>query len=244
MSELGAGWLPAVAVAALTAIALAQTMLLPLPVRSALLWAGGAVLCGGIALVGAVSQQGATAALDEQAAQIQAFWERLAALDAAVPEGSEAKPEDIFAAASDTISALRAKVASLQDEIKAVKEKYRNRTVGDEAAAGMAAYLKQYGPHRVVVSCAPDDVEAFTYANQITNVLKAAGWDAHGPEPTALFGSAMGINLFVHGAQAPEVAKILLGAFARFNIPYQSRVAPNNAIPDAQTVELFVGAKP
>jgi hypothetical protein len=33
----------------------------------------------------------------------------------------------------------------------------------------------------------------------------------------------------------------LLDGFAKFNIPYQSRVTPSQAIPDAETVELFIG---
>jgi len=39
------------------------------------------------------------------------------------------------------------------------------------------------------------------------------------------------------------VAKILIDAFARFNIPYKSGVSPSDAIPDPATVELFVGPK-
>jgi hypothetical protein len=34
-----------------------------------------------------------------------------------------------------------------------------------------------------------------------------------------------------------------LGGFAKFNIPYQSRVTPSGAIPDTETVELFIGTR-
>ncbi len=85
------------------------------------------------------------------------------------------------------------------------------------------------------------------YANQIANVLRAAGWEALGPETTTIFGEApaMGITLYVRGADAPpEAARLLIDAFTRFNIPYQSGVASSDAIPDPATVELFVGRKP
>jgi hypothetical protein len=32
-----------------------------------------------------------------------------------------------------------------------------------------------------------------------------------------------------------------LDGLAKFNIPYQSRVTPSGAIPDTETVELFIG---
>ena len=45
----------------------------------------------------------------------------------------------------------------------------------------MTDYLRRAGGNRVVVSCVPDDVGAYGYAKQIANMLRAAGWDAHGP---------------------------------------------------------------
>jgi hypothetical protein len=115
----------------------------------------------------------------------------------------------------------------------------------------MAEYLRQSGSplgnRRVVVSCLPDDVEAYGYANQIANVLRAAGWEAPGVETTTIFGQAAAMDILVYvraGAQPPEAARILLDAFARFNIPFQSGITPSEAIPDPATVELFVGHKP
>ena len=99
----------------------------------------------------------------------------------------------------------------------------------------------------MVVSCVPDDVEAYTYANQIANVLRASGWEALGPETTTIFGeaAAMGVALYVRGGGAPpEAARLVLDAFTRFNIPYRSGITPSDAIPDPATVELFVGHKP
>ena len=39
-------------------------------------------------------------------------------------------------------------------------------------------------------------------------------------------------------------ARILIDAFNRFNIPYQSGIAPSDAIPDPMTTEIFVSHKP
>ena len=49
------------------------------------------------------------------------------------------------------------------------------------------------------------------------------------------------INIFVNSADRSDTAKVLLDGFAKFNIPYQSRVTPSQAIPNAETIELFIG---
>jgi hypothetical protein len=108
-------------------------------------------------------------------------------------------------------------------------------------------YLRPFGSHRVVVSCAPDDVEAYAYANQIAAMLRAAGWDAPGVETTTIFAMApvMGVRLYVRsGVAPPDAAKILIDAFTRFNIPFESGVTPSETIPDPATTELFVTKKP
>ena len=47
----------------------------------------------------------------------------------------------------------------------------------------------------------------------------------------------------MNGDNSSDTAKILLGGFAKFNIPYQSRVTPSGTIPDTETVELFIGTQ-
>jgi hypothetical protein len=127
-----------------------------------------------------------------------------------------------------------------------LREKAKVRSIDNNTAAKLVDYLRQFGSRRAVVSCVPGDPEAFTYANQLTNLLRSAGWDAHGPETTSIFGDApaMGIRLFVRSGVAPDTAKILLDAFSRFDIPYKSGTTSNDAIPDNTTVELFVSHKP
>lgn len=141
---------------------------------------------------------------------------------------------------------LAARLQTLEDQIAKLKESTRGRTVSADTAAKLADYLRPFGAHRVVVSCVPDDVEAYRYATQITDVLKAAGWDARGPETTTIFGAvtAMGINVYDDGNRGADATKILLDGFAKFGIPYQSRVPPREALPENETVELFIGTKP
>jgi hypothetical protein len=150
----------------------------------------------------------------------------------------------------DAVDAARPRPAqpmeTLEKPTKGPETEGRRRTVSAATAAKFADYLRGFSSHRVIASCAPDDLEAYDYANQLVNILRAANWDAEGPEVTEIFGDlrAVGINLYVNAYNHSDTVKILLDAFAKFNIPYQSRVTPSQAIPDTETVELFVAAMP
>jgi len=145
--------------------------------------------------------------------------------------------------ASQTVSELTKQVEALEDRVRLLEKHKQVRIITHEAAGNFAAYLKQFGGRRVVVSCIPDDIEAYQYANQLVNVLQAGNWDAHGPEVTKIFGEvrAPGINVYVSPDDHSDTAKILFDGFAKFNIPYQARITPTQAIPDFETVELFIG---
>ena len=146
----------------------------------------------------------------------------------------------------DQSKQLMAQVKSLQEQVARLQESTRARSLSSETAAGLSDYLRPFGGHKVIVSCVPGDIEAYHYATQIADALKAANWDARGPEATTIFGDvkAMGINVYNNSDHLSETVKILLDALAKFAIPYQSRVPPNEAIPENETVELFIGAKP
>ena len=143
-------------------------------------------------------------------------------------------------------SQLAAQVKSLEGQIAKLKESTRSRSLSADTAAKLADYLRPFGTHKVVVSCAPDDIEAYRYATQIADVLKAANWDARGPETTTIFGEvrAMGINVYDNPGHGSDTAKILLDGLAKSAVPYQSRVPPSEALPESDTVELFISAKP
>lgn len=144
----------------------------------------------------------------------------------------------------DRTAELATQVQSLQREIATLKESTRFRSLGPDLASRLAAYLRPFGPRKIVISCAANDIEAYRYATEIAAAIKEAGWDARGPEPTAIFGDvrAMGVNVYDSGGS--DTAKVLIGAMKQFGIPYQVRVPPNGETPAADAVELYIGGKP
>lgn len=141
---------------------------------------------------------------------------------------------------------LAARIQSLRGRIAKLEESARGRTVSPDIAAKLADYLRQFGAHSVVISCPPGDIEAYRYATQLADVLRAANWDARGPETTTIFGAirAMAINVYDAGGRGADTTKMLLDGFAKFGIPYQSRVPPSGTLPENEAVELFIGTKP
>ncbi len=240
-------WLPSAAAAAVATVALAAVAMQP-PHPHKKYWMAAVLVAGLIAIGASGWQQAASrAALTGEAGKLRGVMTRLDAVGKLLPATPGAAPDGGFATVTAGIKALNAKIAGLEDQVRDLKQQARHRTIAADTAAKMADFLRQAGPQRVVVSCAPDDVEAFDYANQIANVLRTAGWEALGPEKTTIFGEApaMGVKLFVRsGVTTPSAADALIAAFTRFNIPYLSGVTPNDAIPDLATVELFVGPKP
>ena len=239
-------WLPTAAVLAMTALGLLAAAAQPRsPAKIG--WLLGILLCGTLATgVTAWEQISARAVLQQETERLRELGERLDELGRQLPAGPGPTPAETFDTVTTAIRSLKTRIEDLNEQIRALQEKARGRTLDPQIAAKVAQHLRQFAPKRVVVSCVPDDVEAFTYANQIATMLRDGGWDALGPEKTAIFGDApaMAIKLYARSAAVPpEAAKILIDAFSRFNIPYQSGVAPSDAIPDPATTELFVSRK-
>jgi outer membrane murein-binding lipoprotein Lpp len=210
------------------------------PRMTKLYWLTAVLVCGALAIAVAAWQQ------SRELAQLRDLSSHLGALARLLPGGPPASPEQTVDSLATSMYSLNSRINELQAQIEALREKGKTRAIDSDTVTKLADDLRAAGSHRVVVSCVPDDVEAFTYANQIANVLRAAGWDAHGPETTAIFGDApaMGIRLYVRSGVAPDAAKILLDAFTRFDIPFKSGTTSNDMIPDNTTVELFVSHKP
>jgi hypothetical protein len=137
-------------------------------------------------------------------------------------------------------------VQALEDQIDTLRQSTRRRTISADTGTKLADYLRPFGTHQVMVSCSPNDIEAYHYATEIVNVLKSANWQAGGPETTTILGDikSMAINVYDNGDGRSDTMKILLAGLAKFGIPYQSRVPPSEALPDNGTVELFIGTKP
>ena len=160
--------------------------------------------------------------------------------------GTSAAPQAPPAALNGpSVATLTFRIKVLEDRVKELEAGRHARSISQKSADDLASYLRQFGSRRVIVSCIPDDIEAYQYANQLVNILKAANWEAQGPQITKIFGDVRspGINVYVNGDDSSDTAKILLDGCAKFNIPFQSRVTPSGAIPDTQTVELFIGTQ-
>jgi hypothetical protein len=138
---------------------------------------------------------------------------------------------------------LREQVKALEDRISELEAGRQMRTIAPDTAEKLAAYLRASGSRRVIVSAIPDDIEAYQYAYQLISLLKAANWDAQGPQLTKIFGDVRSpaINFYVNGEDRSDTAKLLSEAFTKFAIPYQTRVPPSQTIPGTDAVELFIG---
>jgi hypothetical protein len=207
-------WLPALLIAALSAVALATAAIPPTP--------GGAKerRLAAIAILG------------------------LLALGTMVWQAWAAGEEIAFLKRNDRSKELAAEVRALQKQVATVIESARGRSLDRETAAKLAEELRPSGRRKVVVSCTPNDSEAYEYATDLVDALKAANWDARGPETTTIFGNirAMGVNVF-DGSPGSDTAKTLVDAFVKLGIPYQTRVPPSEAAKSGD-VELFIGSKP
>jgi len=247
--EAARQWGPAVPVAIVFALALVEAVALPRRLWAKGIWIGAVVISGMLATGALHRQERARDAIlsDQRAAEIaglQGLWGQLDALAQTLPDAGE-PPAASFGTVNDGVASLSAKIAAVERQIAVLSERSKHRTIDEQIATKLADYLRQYGSFPVVVSCVPDDIEAYNYATQLANILRAAGWDAHGPEATAadVRTKAMGITVFVRDPHSPGAARILLDAFTRFNIPHQTGIAASQTILDTATVELFVARK-
>jgi hypothetical protein len=221
-------WLPPLSVIVATALALIAAESPSATPGGRRLWMGGILVFGVLAIA-------ATVWLGRREGE-----EALAlAGTSAAPQGSPAAPT------GPSLAGLTFRIRVLEDRVKELEAGRHARSIPQKSADDLASYLKQFGSRRVIVSCIPDDIEAYQYANQLVNILRAANWEVQGPQVTKIFGDvrAPGVNLYVNGDNSSDTVKILLDGFAKFNIPYQSRVTPTGTIPDTETVELFIGSR-
>lgn len=220
-------WLPTLSVILLAAIALTWASSPPASAIARRCLMAGLLVVGSLTLAVTVWQE------RRRADEAPAFAGTTTSL-----QGSHRAPNEA------DVSELTKQAKALKERVRVLEERQQARILSPETAENLTAYLRQFSSRRVVVSCIPDNIEAYQYANGLVNVLRAADWDVHGPEVTKMFGDvrAPGINIYVNSDDHSDTVKILLDGFAKFNIPYQSRVTPTQAIPDTETVELFIGS--
>lgn len=246
---------PIVPLALVLAVALIEAVVLPWRYWAKAAWFGGVVLTGVAAAAllhweqqasGNAASDRLTVRLASETAALHGLWSQWDELSKTLPPPTGESPKSSFDDVDDALASLSAEVASVKDQIAALKAGETARAVDPAVAAKLTDYLRQYGSYRVVVSCVPGDVEAYAYANQLVGILKSAGWDANGPEQTAnvVEGPAMGVTVFDRDPGAPNAAKALLDAFKQFDIPHQVGITADYAAPDTATAELFVARKP
>src|SRR3984957_16080415 len=221
-------WLPPLSVIVVTALALtAMESPLATPNGRRLLMAGILVF-GGLAIAATV------------------WLGRREGEEALALAGTSAAPQVPPAALNGpSVASLTFRIKVLEDRVKELEAGRLARSISQNSADDLASHLKPFGSRRVIVSCIPDDIEAYQYANQLVNILRAANWKVQEPQLTKIFGDVRGprIMFYVNGDNSSDTVKILLDGFAKFNIAYQSRVTPSGAIPDTETVELFIGTQ-
>jgi hypothetical protein len=245
---------PAIPVAIVFAIALIEAVVLPRRIWAKGVWIVAVLACGALASGDLHLQQQRThtatltasqAVTNDEIAALQGLWGQWDAVSRTLPPAGQT-PVASFDTVEDAFVALSFQAGQISQQIAVLRQQSKGRSIDDDTAAKLADYLRQSGSFPVVVSCVPDDVEAYAYANQLGNILRAAGWDAHGPEISAARpgAAAMGVSVAVRDPRSPGAAKILLDGFIRFNIPFRSGIAASDAILDNATVELFVAKKP
>jgi hypothetical protein len=222
------GWLPALLAIIVTALALTVVESPTTSPSGRRLWMASILVFGCVSIAAAV------------------WLGRREGEEALALAGTSAAPQvppAVFKVPS--VASLNFQIRMLEDRVKELEAGRHTRSISQKSAEDLALYLSQFGSRRVIVSCIPDDIEAYEYANRLVNILRAAHWDVQGPQVTKIFGDvrAPGINVYVNGDNASDTAKILLDGFAKFNVPFQSRVTPSGAIPDTETVELFIGTR-
>jgi hypothetical protein len=220
-------WLPTLLVILVNAVALTEATSPPTTSGGRRVWMAGILAAGAVAIAATVWQS-------------REAVDRVAKANEAIGTVARVSGDD-----DSQIGQLVDRTRSLEEQVARLKEHAPARAFDSAEKAKLTDYLQKFGGRSVVVSCIPDDLEAYAYANQLVNILRAAKWRPEGPEATRIFGDirAVGINLY-SGPRAPDTAQILAGALTAAGIPHQPRLAPAEAMPATDAVELFVGGLP
>lgn len=231
-------WLPTLCVAFFVVLALAVVVSMRGSARRKAMWFAVFILAGSLAAGGTVWQQ---RDIRQQAKSLGRLAQATGLAGSPPP-----KPKVVVSRAAAEISALSRETEALRSKVANLERREKGRVVSEATVGKLVADLSQAGAYAAVVSCVWGDDEAYDYANQIVDILRRAGWQASGPEPTVIFGDApsMAVGIYVSDDAAAGSAKILMDAFTKFAIPFETRVPPSGALPGGSPVELFVSRKP
>ena len=151
-------WLPTFFVILLTAAALTAAEAPPTTLVLRRLRMAGILLLGLLALVSSVMGERKTT-------QLIADARRAAGVPAATSTNR----------AEANTAELAEQVRILKNRVRELEANAGSRLISAAASTKLSEYLQQFGAHPVIVSCIPDDAEAYNYANQITAVRLTEG---------------------------------------------------------------------
>ena len=236
-------WLPSFLVAVLAVLAVFGSLATPVTATGRRVWVAVVAFCGLLALAATILQR------EEAGAALLAgrgLWPRLAASVGWHGPSGPAEEAPITERVLRRLHVLGAEVKAGRNRIAALEQAAKDRSIDPATAEKLEAFLARSGSHEVAVTSLTGDLEAYRYAGEITRILTKARWKAEGPETTAMFGSApaVAINLYVPAKGDAAAANILASAFARFGVPYQSRVLPSGTVPEGEMFQLFVSRMP
>ena len=211
-----------------------------------------AVLLAGVARRSARapgSRRRAGRALGGETRRLRELVARLDEVGRLLPAGAGRRARQALRHASPpAIAALNARIKELEDQVRDLQEKARGRD--DRPPTPRRKWPSTCARPALIGwwcrACRTMSRRSTTPISSPTCCARPAGRrSGRRRRRSSARLPAMGIKLYVRsGVTPPDAARLLIDAFTRFNIPYQSGVTPSDAIPDPATVELFVGPKP
>jgi hypothetical protein len=137
------------------------------------------------------------------------------------------------------------KAAIAERQLLELQEKIRPRRLTEAAIRALSAAFRGASPKGLVtIQAVLGDGEGAAFANQLNDVLKAAGWSTSGVSLAAFVGgpNPTGVRIVVKSvATAPPYAAVLQQAFERGGLPVDGAVDSSAA---EGVVLLLVGNKP
>lgn len=142
----------------------------------------------------------------------------------------------------DRLQSAESEVAAQKRTAEELQERLKARSLSDAARKRLLAVLSSAPGGPVTVSAAMSNQEAESFARQILDVLRTAGWSPTGVNLSMMIPGPSGIVIRVHDAQAvPAHAGPIQHAFEAAGFPAQG--SAGGAVP-VGTVDIYVGYKP